>query len=121
MKLVELPFKNREVGLNRRRVGEDGRQPGAEATQLVEPRAIERVPRLVERRHVIVLVNDRRDAILPAVRREQFAMIVLDRVDLVVGPGSRLQLRLTRLDHLEDESRATSPAARTSCFGAHNR
>jgi hypothetical protein len=48
-------------------------------------------------------------------------MIVLDRVDLVVGPGSRLQLRLTRLDHLEDESRATSPAARTSCFGAHNR
>jgi hypothetical protein len=56
---------------------------------------------------VIVLVDDRRDAVLPAVRREQFAMIVLDRVDLVVGPGSRLHLRLTRFDYLGDESRGS--------------
>ncbi len=69
-KLVELPFKNREVGLDRRWVGEDGRQPDVEATQLVESRVIERVPRLIERRRVIVLVDDQRDAVLHAVRRE---------------------------------------------------
>jgi hypothetical protein len=34
-------------------------------------------------------------------------MIVLNRVDLVVGPSGRLQLRLTRLDHLGDESRGS--------------
>jgi hypothetical protein len=43
---------------------------------------------------VIVLVDDRRDAILLAVHREQFAMIVLNRVDLVVSPGGRLQCAL---------------------------
>jgi len=56
----------------------------------VESRTTKRVPRLVERHRVIVLVNDRCDAVLPAVRRELLAMIVLDRVALVVGPGGRL-------------------------------
>ncbi len=56
---------------------------------------------------MIVLVDNRRDVVLPTVRREQFAMIVLDRVNLVIGPGGRLQLRLTRLDHLGDESQGS--------------
>jgi len=105
--LIKLPFKDGQVRLDRRRVREDGRQPNVEAAQLVESRAIERVPRLVERRHVIVLVNDRRDAVLPAVRREQLAMIVLNCVVLVVGPGGRLQLCHARLNHLGDERRGS--------------
>ncbi len=75
--------------------------------QLVESHTTERVPRLVERRRVIVLVNDRLDAVLPAVRREQLVMIVFNRVALVVGPGGRLQLCHARLNHLGDERRGS--------------
>ncbi len=79
----------------------------ASSAQLVESRTTERVPRLIERHRVIVLVNDQRDVVLPAVRRELLAMIVLDLVALVVGPGGRLQLCHAWLNHLGDERRGS--------------
>jgi len=56
---------------------------------------------------VIVLFNDQRDVVLPAIRREQLAMIVLDCVALVVGPGGRLQLCHARFNHLGNERRGS--------------
>ncbi len=55
MERVQLPFQDREVALDRRRVGKDGCEANIECAETLEPRDI--VPSVIEQRIDIVLVN----------------------------------------------------------------
>ncbi|CAK9855270.1 unnamed protein product [Sphagnum jensenii] len=52
---VQLPFQDREVALDRRRVGKDGREATTECAETFEPG--DTVPCVIEQRIDVVLVN----------------------------------------------------------------
>ncbi len=54
-KRVQLPFQDREVALDRRRVGKDGREATTKCAETLEPK--DTVPGIIEQRIDVVLVN----------------------------------------------------------------
>ncbi len=66
MIVVLFPFQNGEIRLDRHCVQEHHRQPAAKLAQLTE-RDIDLVPRLIERHHVLIRVDDLLDVLFVVV------------------------------------------------------
>jgi hypothetical protein len=98
MIVVLFPFQNGEIRLDWRRVRERHRQPTTELAQPIE-RDTDLVPRLIERHHVLVWIDDLFDVLVIVVSFDQVALLTFNLVD-VLNLLFELKAIKTRLIHV---------------------
>jgi len=83
--IIQLPFQDQKVQLDRCRVGKHGRQPAAERVQVLEPTQ-GTVPCIIERGCVIMFVDDVAQDGVRVVKLEKLAMLDLNLLHVLLGP-----------------------------------
>ncbi len=84
--IVHFPFQDGEIRFDRCCVRKDSRQPAAERAQMLELTQ-HTVPHVIERGHVIVLVNNATHDNVGGVQLQKLAMFDLNLLDAYLGPG----------------------------------
>ncbi len=103
--IVHFPLQDGEIRFDTCCVRKDGRQPAVERAQMLESTQ-HTVPRVIERGHVIVLVDNATQDNVGGVQLQKLAMLDLNLLDAYLEPG-RGDVLPERVEHFLQEDAMT--------------